>query len=580
MLHSTVAAPGVRHYLALALTMAMSAAPVLAGPGDVNSVNDGQNVQHGTYYNTPGQRTVFQNSAGTGLIVGAGGTVTGLEVGNPANPAGSLTGNGGWLHFNAPGQVVRIDGNVDVSGIMKGGVLGNGGRVTVNSAFLYQNGHIYANGRNAGTVQFNVGSMVMGPTARIEATSLTGNGGRVDINATGVVDISPGALIDTSGKVIGSFNSNVITIKGGLINLDGILTADGLAGERGGEIMLVSNGNSTPLNIVAANEAEALFAPGEIDFLVDNDSQLIAAYENDIHIGSDGRVFANGGDGIDSATPRDGGDGGYIRINAKLDIHNEGIIQADGGKGGDNTRLVVGPVTYDAYGKPVQTSVGEPGAKGGDGGRIDLYYDPLFNSGFINARGGQGGRGSDAYSGTSGVAYADRHAQGGPGGPGGNGGFIGLWGAEEPSLINISVEGGQGGPGGNGITYAYTIPGCQGVPGMDGRIVYYPVPKPPGPPVTPPPVTPPPGTPTTETPPPVVPPFVPPVIPPGGATPPPTPIGPIVLVNDIVPAPVVAVLPERIPPVAQYQQLVPPPVSPTVVEQPVMEIRSAVRGYW
>ncbi|MBX2860552.1 MAG: hypothetical protein KTR14_04920, partial [Vampirovibrio sp.] len=176
----------------------------------VNTVNDGKNVQGGNYYNTTDGKTTFVNTGGGGLHIQPGIIVTGKEVSNPLDPLGSLTGNGGTLHFYAPGSVIRIDGTINVKGAMTNGIYtGNGGRVFFDSAFVYNNGAIYADGANGGFIQFNTGSAVFAPGSVTSAKGMNGYGGTVVVNASGAVDVQGNgdlvALLDTSGRVIGAY---------------------------------------------------------------------------------------------------------------------------------------------------------------------------------------------------------------------------------------------------------------------------------------------------------------------------------------------------------------------------------------
>ena len=103
--------------VSIAIGTVLSGIPgAYADPGDVNSVNTSQTVQGGTYYNTPGDKTVFTNA--NGLWIQSGVTVKGLEVSDSGNPAGSLTNNGGWLHFHSPNGIVRVDGTIDVNSVI------------------------------------------------------------------------------------------------------------------------------------------------------------------------------------------------------------------------------------------------------------------------------------------------------------------------------------------------------------------------------------------------------------------------------------------------------------------------------
>src|SRR5690554_4760061 len=115
-------------YLAFSISLS-STASVLAAPGDTNSRNVGRDILSGTYYNTPGGKTVFRNSGPSGLWLRQNDIVRALEV-----KAGVPTGNGGTVHFRAPNSVVRLDGTVDASAIHNGTMyLGNGGKVFIDA---------------------------------------------------------------------------------------------------------------------------------------------------------------------------------------------------------------------------------------------------------------------------------------------------------------------------------------------------------------------------------------------------------------------------------------------------------------
>lgn len=427
-----------RWSVALALAVTLSFSPLtaaLANVGDVNSVNNGHDIAGGTYYNTPGSETTFVNSAHTGLYLKAGDTVVGREV-----APGTLqeTGNGGNLHFSAPGQVVQLDGNIDVSAILKGGAYGgNGGHVTIDSGALYQNGQIFANGNNGGMVQMNVSGMTMGPGARIEARGLQGNGGVVNINSSGVVNIPQGAVVDSSGAVIGTYNTNVIQVKGSMVNLDGILQANGLnPGQAGGKV---------------------------------------AIYATDsLKIGPNGKLFANGADGFNGYNPTNGGNGGMVLVSANKNLDNDGLIAANGGKGGTNPDTAVGPVNtvVDGAGHTVnqQVSNGQNGGNGGNGGQVEVYFkDNMTNNGKIEVVGGDGGQGQIAYAGAYG---AHQYANGGVGGNGGDGGFVKFFGTPSQAVLDhVNVSGGHGAAGGAATTQSAcgcATPGSAGACGKPG----------------------------------------------------------------------------------------------------------------
>ena len=442
--------------LALAVTLSCSAfLPVLAAVGDVNSVNNGHDIAGGTYYNTPGSETTFVNSANTGLHLKAGDTVIGREV----NSSTLLeTGNGGNLHFKAPGQVVQLDGNIDVSAILKNGNYGgNGGHVTIDSGALYQNGQIFANGANGGLIQMNVSGMTMGPGARIEARGLQGNGGVVNLNSSGAVNIPQGAVVDSSGAVIGLYNTNVIQVKGSMVNLDGILQANGLnPGQSGGKV---------------------------------------AIYATDsLKVGPNGQLLANGADGSSGYNPTNGGNGGMVLVSANKNLDNNGLIAANGGKGGTNPNTEVGPVSsvVDGAGHTVQQQVsnGQNGANGGNGGNVEVYFkDHITNNGKIEVVGGDGGKGQAAYADAYG---AHQYANGGTGGNGGDGGFVKFYGTpSQAALDHVNVSGGSGAAGGAAATKSAcgcATPGTAGACGKPGgySVTPYTPPKPPTTPLYPP----------------------------------------------------------------------------------------------
>lgn len=439
-----------RFAIPLSITFVLLLFPKLshANPGEVNSTNIGQHITGGIYYNTPGDRTTFTNTTGTGLYISPSTTLIGREVSNPSNPTNSLTGNGGWLYFSAPGQVVRIDGRIDANALMNHGYYqGNGGKITVDSAYLYQNGQIYANGIRGGQVQFNVSSLTLGPKAGIYAQGQDGPGGIIhlgNINSHGSMDLQKGSIVDVSGKPIYDYDTSLITIQGGLINMEGILIANGkqsFAGLDGGTIALVANGKMTPIDQSAMNNA-SFMAPIRSN-LIARDTSLIQGYSGWVRIGSHAQILSNGGD----AEPGDGyygGNGGNIQIIARANVENNGIIEANGGKGSDQP-TAIGPTIFIAYkdidpklGQPLilppingipqtgyhlQTSTGGTGGWGGDGGSVYfLTGRSIINHGLVTANGGNGGHGGNAIANDP---LANLHyATGGDGGPGGRGGGI------------------------------------------------------------------------------------------------------------------------------------------------------------
>lgn len=384
----------------------------------INSVNDGRIIQGGTYGNTADKVTTFKNSAGGGLWLQGGQSLRGVEV----DPTGKLTRNGGTFHLYAPGQVVRLEGNIDIRGQQStnGAFIGNGGRVFIDSAYLFQNGNIFASGINGGMVQFNVGSLTLGPTARIMALGYGGQGGVVSINASGAVDLQRGSMIETSGKVSGMFDTNVINIEGSLVNIEGTLQANGIQ-SRGGTVRLVSTGqtdlNQTQSALLDAN-AQHTFNSSEIDTHNGRLNTLKANYEGSIRIAStkkptEQQVIINtqgmlnttiieGNDRAD-LTPR-AGDGGTILITAQNRILNGGWLLAGGAQGlsgangGNGGTINLNAGTDLITSGRITAGGGSGGDKGGTGGLIAFNYrDGLSNTGTILALGGQaprqGGRG-------------------------------------------------------------------------------------------------------------------------------------------------------------------------------------------
>jgi len=435
--------------------------PAPANPGDVNSINNGQHVTNGTYYNTPGEKTTFTNTSGTGIYIKAGTTITAREVSNSADPSGSLTGNGGWVNILAPHQVVRIDGNIDANALLKNGVyLGNGGKVTVTANYLYQNGQIYASGLHGGLVQFNVGSLTMGPAATVIAQG----GGVVKIgnsHSHGVFDIQQGAIIDTAGKVIGKYDANLITIQGGLINLDGILMANGVrntttggADSNGGAITLIATGHSKPLNDSLLNNSN--FMSGLKTSLEARDTSLrINNYNGWIRVGHSAVIQANGVDGT-TGNNSSGGNGGSIKLYAHCGIQNSGTIQSNGGNGGDSPTVfgTLSVIGSDAHFE--ENAVAKDGANGGHGGYTYFQYGTTFqNLGTISSTGGYGGHGGNAIA-TNPVAQKS-WAYAGDGGDGGYGGYIDFTGGATPALSGGAINQNAGAGGTAGVAISQTL---------------------------------------------------------------------------------------------------------------------------
>ncbi|MBY0449904.1 MAG: hypothetical protein K2X01_04690 [Cyanobacteria bacterium] len=362
------------------------------GPIDTNQINqtyNGQIINPGSYYNTSNGSTTFVNTSGGGLWL-QGGTVHGYQVGSN----NQVNGNGGNINIYAPGSVVRLDGNINVSGILRGGNLGSGGNLNITSAYLYQNGQIYADGSRGGLVQVNVDNLSMGTQALISAKGLGGSssdnlngaGGAVRINANGVVDIASRALIVTDGRVVGNYDTNVIAIEGALIRNAGTLSANGVvidgAASQGGTIRLVANGvtgqTAAGLDSVIANANIRNNTPADTDF---NNAVLSARTllnSPSGNLSNTGSISANGASN-NSATPitaqGNAGDGGNILLSAAGNLSNSGSITANGGNGG-NSPLII---------------------NGGNGGTIAATASGnIQNTGTVQANGGNGSVGNTA----------------------------------------------------------------------------------------------------------------------------------------------------------------------------------------
>ena len=485
--------------LPLVLSFSVSLLPLQAmAINPTNSINDGRMIQGGTYYNTTDSQTKFVNSGSGGLWLKSGTTMRGLEVDN----AGNLTNNGGTVLFSAPNNVIRIDGTIDINSVRnaQGAYLGSGGKVFLDAAYLFQNGNIFANGLNGGLVQANVGAMTMTEGAHIEAKGYGGNGGVVAINSSGPVELRRTAIIDTSGRVTGSFDNNVINIEGSLINLEGLLKANGVSpvygGSRGGTIRLVASGQ-TDINLIkdalhntnqngTSSISDPSFSTADQTNVLNRLNYLKTSQEGNIHIQSSvlmpgenwGAVIsANGtsqqidpGNGkliggaadpnndymANSQFKNRAGDGGTIIITAANAIQNYGHIRANGGDGADGTSSqnnisAVSPVN------------------GGNGGTIALLAngvntqdssDILNHGGLIETNGGKAGNNAalQDYNTTGGngglLAFSYNHglentgnirANGNmgsyPHGHGGNGGLIVFSGDSNPHTQFTSEQG-------------------------------------------------------------------------------------------------------------------------------------------
>lgn len=456
---------------------ALSIPVASAAPGDVNSINDGRDIQSGTYFNTPGSRTTFQNSNGGGLWLHSGDLARGLESDINKTP----TGNGGTFYLRAPGNVVRLDGTIDVSAVRNGSLYtGNGGKVFIDSGYLFQNGNIFANGVNGGLVQLNVGGLTMSGSAKTTAQGFGGNGGAITINSTGTVDLQTTAQLDTSGKVMGTIDTNVINIEGSAINNQGILRANGMTGtdlkpDDGDAAVMTANpqlannpvpgpitegsgtGNTAVMqNILFATPPSADFRGGTIRLIaagqtnstatiINNaDSQMLSSTDksnlnnrnNQIVQFNEGDVFNRGNLQADGTLSKNGG---TIIVGAARNIINSTTIHANGADGIDGF--------FDANGN---------GGNGGNGGTIVLTaLGRISNTGTIQANGGKGARAQSQSLSTSTGQDANLTVTG-VGGTGGQGGVVALSSDTATPMNNsgsIQAIGGQGGLGGHANTF-------------------------------------------------------------------------------------------------------------------------------
>jgi hypothetical protein len=391
-------------YLICALALSFGVAQAEITPGMLNQTHDGASIQGGTYFNSVHGETKFINSAGTGITLDAGQNIRGVEA-----VIGGYTGNGGNIHIQAPDQVVKLNGNIDVHGFfpvaMQDGNAhrdGNGGKVTVDAAYLFQNGNIYAGGYNGGKVQFNVGGMTMGGHSRIEANGEEfsdpanwnedhGAGGKVAIQSTGDVNINHGAFIATNG--------GPIEITGPAVNMDGRLHAEGAFDAGAGTIRLTAADGD--LNI------------GQGAFLGSGGGTVSLTSNHDIN--QNGFISNNGGSiyHYNFDTPgqswTEGLSGGAVSLTAANAINHTGRIQADGG--------------YSINWGDLP-----------NGGVITVTAPSISNTGVIRAAGGVGGvtRWDDA--GNSWTEWS-----------GGNGGSVTFTGANPTGTGAVVTFGGVGG---------------------------------------------------------------------------------------------------------------------------------------
>lgn len=228
----------------------IAASNCLAAAGDVNSVNTAPASQSGIYINTASSHTVFQNSSGGGLWLHSGSTVNGLET----TSSNTSNGNGGTLYFQAPGSVVRLDGNIDVTAIRNGTLYtANGGKVFLDSAYLFQNGNIYASGSVKGKLtQVNVVGQTISTSVNNPA-AIVQNPVSINTSMISALSVYPGhigqTVLDSTGKFAGRVDANVIGIVGNAVYHEDHWVADGVENQNG-VVRLVYTGKFEPVAVL------------------------------------------------------------------------------------------------------------------------------------------------------------------------------------------------------------------------------------------------------------------------------------------------------------------------------------------
>jgi hypothetical protein len=416
-------------YILCVLALSLGVAYADVPSNLINQTYNGSTIKAGTYFNTAGSETKFINSAGTGITLNAGQNIRGVEM---------QTGYGGNIHIQAPDQVVKLNGNIDVRGLDYFNKPLDGGKVTVDAAYLYQNGNIYASGMRGGNVTMNVGGMTMGSGAFIDAHSTQVDrhmpGGSVTINATGQVDIQKGAKIDVTGATFDASGGGIagttygnfsnIVISGKVVNMDGVLMAnqaritdpnwmeESYQIDHGGGIRLVATKGDVTIGPDAIVQADAVEGS-------DNGRTITVTASNDIN--QNGLILSQGGDGTKGSIyydtwyfdnmPLMGGKGGTIQFNAGHDINQNGRMVTDGGKAGvgywgSDAGTMTFTATNNILNNGVIRSMGGnanydinnpvPGVlnplsdfHGGAGGNITFSLNPL-GTGTVVSYGGQG----------------------------------------------------------------------------------------------------------------------------------------------------------------------------------------------
>lgn len=162
------------------------------------------------------------------------------------------------------GDFLRIDsgGILDLSAT---GLGGSGGILNIFDSgvgtSVIINGLIRSNGLgsgNGGRISINADTITVGNNATIQALAgATGLGGSINLNqTTGILSIGTNATINTSGGT--NATSNLITLQGDGVAMDGQLIANGLGTADGGHITMISDNGR--IRILSNGDATAIAA--------------------------------------------------------------------------------------------------------------------------------------------------------------------------------------------------------------------------------------------------------------------------------------------------------------------------------
>ena len=286
---------------------------------------------------TPGNPYVIENTSGI--------TINGLlRVIELDSIGGAATGNGGALHLLSSGGAINLGstGSLNANAFLSGG---NGGLILLNGNSLALNGSILANGLGAGRggmIQLVGNSIDVQSLANFAARggSTTSLGGAIDVNSAGIVTIANGAVLNAQGLT--DATSNLITISGTGVNVDGLINANGVTGDDAGKIVVTgdtvaisgtgqlladaSTGAGGTITITGDTTVGGLVAASSI---ADNAGTITITGDTTI----DGTVRTN--------TSADSKSGGTITVSGTsaqgLTLQNNGFISANGKSAGTDS---------------------------------------------------------------------------------------------------------------------------------------------------------------------------------------------------------------------------------------------------